>query len=127
MRLTAAFFANRVEVVNSMLDVEGAFWSSVTVAPDAPAFLCNTVVLCEVDDEDIGRQFTLIIDGEGPTGRHLPAFSFPFKVDSHVLFMCMPSMALPIETGGGFHRYRFRLDGQHERVEVRIAVRPALA
>ena len=123
MRLTAAFFANRAEVVNGMLNVQSAFWASTTVAPNANGFSTDAVVLCDADAEDIGRQFTLTVDAEGPTGRRLPAFAQDFTLDAQSLFVCVPGLVLPIEPGGGFHTYRFRLDGQHERVDVRLAVR----
>ena len=126
MRLTAAFFANRAEVVDGMLNLNSAFWASTTVPAYATFFRCDVVVLCEVEPEDVGQQFTMIIDAEGPTARRLPAFTSPFTLESRSLFMCMRSLALPIEPGGGFHTYRFRLDGQHERIDVRLAVRPAL-
>ncbi|HEX2212223.1 MAG TPA: hypothetical protein VHH12_01920 [Mycobacterium sp.] len=125
MRLTAAFFANRVEVVDGMLNLDGGFWASTTVAPNATAFQCDAVMLCDADAEDVGQQFTLIIDADGPTGNRLMPFVSKFTVDAPMKFMCLPSMVLPIEPGGGFHTYRFRLDGQHERIDVRLAVRPA--
>lgn len=123
MRLTTAFFANRAEVVDDMLNVQGGFWVSTTVDPDAEFFMCDAVVLCECVPEDIGREYTLVIDGEGPTGLRLPAISHTFAVSGPSQFMCLPATALPIERGGGFHRYRFRIDGQHELVDVRLAVR----
>ena len=123
MRLTAAFFANRAEVADNMLNLEGAFWASTNVAPNANAFRCDAVMLCDVDAEDVGQQFRLVIDCEGPNGRPLPSVVKNFTVDGPMLFMCVPSMVLPIEPGGGFHRYRFRLDGQHDLIDVRLAVR----
>lgn len=128
MRLTAAFFANRAEVVNDMLNVDGGFWRTTTVVPRAVAFECCAVVLCEVDKDDIGRPFALRIDAEGPTGRRwVPAQSSNFTVNGPMMFMCFPSMVLPIEPGGGRHLYTFRLDGQHERIDVPLAVRLARA
>ncbi|SEH83467.1 hypothetical protein SAMN04489835_4691 [Mycolicibacterium rutilum] len=122
MRLTAAFFANHAEVVDNMLNVEGAFWASTTVAPNATAFRCDAVVLCDTEPDDVGDEFTLVVDSEGPSGRLAP-FSQTFSVTGESLFICMPATVLPVEAGGGYHRYRFRLDGQHEFVEVRLAVR----
>lgn len=126
MRLTAAFFANRAEVVDGMLNMAGGFWSSTTVAPTASEFLSYTVVVCEVDEQDIGQRFTLIIDGVGPSGRRwAPAHTSSFTLGSHILFMCMPLMVLPIESGGGPHLFTFRLDGQHERIDVPLTVHVA--
>jgi hypothetical protein len=123
MRLTAAFFANRAEIVDGMLDVKGGFWNSITVAPDVTAFRCYTVVIVDVDPEDIGEDYTLVIDGRGPGDeRWTPAHKSSFTLTSRILFMCMPLMLLPVAPGGGAHVYTFRLDGQHERVDVPLAV-----
>lgn len=123
MRLTAAFFANRAEVVDGMLDMEGGFWRSTSVDPTATSFRCFTVVVAEVDPDDVGQRFTLIIDGAGPSGhRWAPAHSSTFTLESPIVFMCMPLMVLPIEPGGGEHFYTFRVDGQHERVDVALNV-----
>ena len=46
-----------------------------------------------------------------------------FSVDAPSMFMCFPSMVLPIDPGGGRHVYSFRIGGQHERVDVPLAVR----
>jgi hypothetical protein len=126
MRLSAAFFANRAEVVDHMLNVEGAFWKSVTIAPRSIRFVCSAIILCEMDATDVGQKFALHIDVNGPMGHQLaPAFSTEFTVDTPSMFMCFPSMALPIDPQGGRHVYTFRLDGQHERVDVPLAVRVA--
>ncbi|MCV7278656.1 hypothetical protein H7J88_03205 [Mycolicibacterium flavescens] len=122
MRLTAAFFANRSEVVDNMLNVEGAFWASTTVAPESTAFRCDVVVLCDTEPDDVGAEFTLVIDSEGPSGPLAP-ISQAFTLAGESMFICMPATVLPVEPGGGYHRYRFRLDGQHEFVDVRLAVR----
>lgn len=123
MRLITVFFANRAEVVDDMLNLEGGFWASTTVAPNAGAFRCDAVLLCDAGRDDIGEQFSLVIEADGPSGRRLSANASAFTVQSPMKFMCMPSMMLPIERGGGMHIYRFRLDGQHERVDVPLAVR----
>lgn len=126
MRLTTAFFANRAEIINGMLNLEGGFWKSTTVAPTATSFLTYLVVVCEVDPSDSGQQYTMQIDAQGPSGyRWAPAHSSSFTIDGPVQFMCMPMMSFPIEPGGGLHHYTFRLDGQHERVDVPLAVRVA--
>jgi hypothetical protein len=125
MRLTAAFFANRARVVDGMLNLRGAFWASTTIEAGANGFRTDAVILCEVNPDDIGSTFRLIIDAEGPTGRHLPTYASDFVVEASMKFMCLPSLVLPIEPGGGFHTYRFRLDGQHDRIDVRLAVRQA--
>ncbi len=126
MRLTAAFFANHAEVVDDMLNVEGGFWKSTTVEPNASGFLCNIVVVCEVEASDVGQQFTLQIDGHGPSGHQWsPAHSSTFTLERPIHFICMPMMTMPIAPGGGLHAYTFRLDGQHERVDVLLAVRVA--
>lgn len=128
MRLTAAFFANRAEIVNDMLNVEGGFCKSTTVAPDSTSFRCYTVVTCDVDADDVGQRFSLQIDGEGLTGhRWTAAHSSNFTFAAQTMVMCMPLMVLPIEPGGGLHRYTFRLDGQHERVDLPLAVLVASA
>jgi hypothetical protein len=122
MRLTAAFFANRADVVDGMLNVAGGFWSSTSIAPGASGFRCHVVVLCEVDTDDVGRQYTLHIDAEGPSGqRWAPVQSSNFVIEGPMLFMCSPTV-LPVELRGGRHVYSFRLDGQHERVDVPIDV-----
>jgi hypothetical protein len=124
MRLTAAFFANRAAVEDGMLSVGGGFWSSTTVAPRSAGFMSNTVVVCEVDPEDVGRQFSLHIDAQGPTGqRWTPARSRDFTVGSLMMFMILAEIVLPIEPSGGRHVYTFRLDGQHERVDLPLDVR----
>jgi hypothetical protein len=124
MRLTAAFFANRADVVDGMLNLDGGFWNSTTLDPSAAGFRCYTVVVCDADNDDVGQRFSLIIDGQGPSGhRWTPAHSTSFTLDSPIKFMCMPLMVLPVEPGGGPHLYTFRLDGQHERVDVPLTVR----
>ena len=125
MRLTAAFFANRVEVADGMLNLTGGFWASTTVAPTATAFQTDDVVLCDVDAADIGQTYSLVIDAEGPNAHHLPSHTSNFTVEAPMKFMCMPSLVLPIDPGGGHHVYRFRIDGQHERVDVPLAVKLA--
>ena len=126
MHLTTAFFANHAEIVDDMLSVEGAFWKSTTVDHRATNFRCNTVVLCDVEPDDVGQRFSMHIDGEGPTGhRWAPAHSSIFTVEGPMMFMCLPMMVLPIEPGGGRHLYSFRIDGQHERIDVPLAVRVA--
>jgi hypothetical protein len=123
MRLTAAFFANHAEVVDGMLNMEGGFWNSTTIDPNATGFRCYTIVVCEVDPDDVGQRFTLVIDGIGPSGhRWTPAHSSTFTLQSPIVFMCMPRMVLPVEPGGGRHVFTFRLDGQHERVDVPLTV-----
>jgi hypothetical protein len=124
MRLTAAFFANHGEIVDGMLNVEGAFWKTTTVPPGSAGFQCCSVVLCEMNSDDLGEQYSLHIDAEGPSGHRLaPAHSTDFTVEGQSLFMCFPSLVLPIDPGGGRHLYTFRIAGQHERVDVPLAVR----
>lgn len=125
MRLTAAFFANRVEVVDGMLNLEGGFWASTTVAPNATAFQCDVVVLCDMDANDVGESFSMVIDAEGPNEQRLPSHTSSFTVEAPMKFMCMPSLVLPIVAGGGYHVYRFRLEGEHARLDVPLAVRLA--
>jgi hypothetical protein len=123
MRLTSAFFANNADVVDGMLNVTGAFWSSTAVTPGAGGFKCYVVVACELDPNDVGREYTLHVDAQGPTGqRWAPVQSSSFTVNGPMLFMCS-QMGLPVEFSGGRHVYTFRLDGQHERVDVPIDVR----
>lgn len=125
MRLTAAFFANRVEVVDGMLNLEGGFWASTTVAPNVTAFQCDVVVLCDMDANDVGESFSMVIDAEGPNEQRLPSHTSSFTVEAPMKFMCMPSLVLPIVAGGGYHVYRFRLEGEHARIDVPLAVRLA--
>ena len=126
MRLTAAYFAYYAEVVDGMLNLSGGFWASTTVAADATSFRADVAMLTDVGPEDVGRQFGLTIIAEGPTGHRRTAFDSQFTLESRTLFMVLPSLTLPIQPGGGFHTYYFRLDGQHERLAVRLAVRQAL-
>lgn len=124
MRLTAAFFANHADVVDDMLNVEGAFWKTVTVPARSLGFRSCAVVLCEMNVDDVGQPFSLHIDAHGPMGHQLtPAHSTDFTVDSPSMFMCFPSLVLPIDPEGGRHSYTFRLGGQHERIDVPLAVR----
>jgi hypothetical protein len=126
MRLTTAFFANRAEIVNDMLTLEGGFWKSTTVRRNSTSFFSYVVVVVEVDRDDVGQQFTMQIDGQGPSGhRWTPAHVSTFTISGPVQFMCMPMLVLPIEPAGGMHVYTFRIDGQHERVDVPLAVRVA--
>jgi hypothetical protein len=124
MRLTSAFFANRVDVVDQMLNVEGGFWKTTTVAANSTGFRCCAVVLIDIGANDIGQQFALHIDAQGPLGtRRVPAFSKEFTLDGPTMFLCTTSLVLPIDPGGGRHMYSFRIDGQHDRVDVPLAVR----
>jgi hypothetical protein len=127
MRLTAAFLANRAEVVDGMLNVQGGFWASTTVAPGSGGFKCQIVVLCEMDANDLGKQFSLLIDAQGPSGHWARAQSSDFTINSPMMFLCSPPTVLPIEPDGGPHIYTLRLDGQHERVDVPLDVRLARA
>ena len=124
MRLNAAFFANHVDVVNDMLNVDGGFWKTTTVPPNSVRFRCCAVVLYDMDPDDVGQRFALHIDAEGPLGhRQTPAHSTEFSVDAPSMFLCFTSLVLPIEPGGGRHVYSFRLAGQQEQVDVPLAVR----
>jgi hypothetical protein len=69
MRLAGALFANKADVVDDMLNVEGGFWSSTTVEAGSTGFQCNCVVLCDTRRRDIGTQYTLHVDAVGPTGQ----------------------------------------------------------
>lgn len=123
MRLTGAFFANRAEVVDEMLNVEGGFWASTTVAAGSVGFKCRCVVLCDTDPDDEGQEFTLCIDAAGPTGcQWTPAWSTSFTVPGRMTFMVTPPIALPLEPEGGGHTYSFRLTGQHARVDLDLDV-----
>lgn len=123
MRLAGAFFANRAEVVNDMLNVEGGFWSSTTVSPNATGFQCNCVVLCDTRRRDVGTQYALHVDAAGPTGaRWTSAFSTTFQLPSAMKFMILTQLVLPIEPNGGRHVYSFRMEGSHERFDVPLDV-----
>ena len=78
MRLSGAFFANRVEVVDDMLNVEGGVWASTTVPARAAAFQRSCVVLCDTRRRDVGTNYTLIIPNRpahrAQGGRHVYSF-----------------------------------------------------
>jgi len=127
MRLTTAFFANHVDVVDQMLNVSGGFWKTTTVAANSSSFRCCAVVLVDTSADDVGQQFALHINAEGPHGTiQAPAFSHEFTLDGPTTFMCLTSLVLPIDPGGGRHVYNFRVGGRHDRVDVPLAVRVAL-
>lgn len=128
MRLTSAFFANHVDVVEGMLNVEGGFWRTTTVATNSAGFRCGAVVLVDVEADDVGQPFALHIDAVGPRGTlSAPAFSQEFTLDGPTTFMGFTSLVLPIDPGGGRHTYTFRLADQRGGVEVPLAVRVAPA
>jgi hypothetical protein len=123
MRLAGAFFANRAEVVDDMLNVEGGFWASTTVPASAAGFQSCCVVLCDTRRSDVGTQHTLHIDTAGPAGqRWAPAWSTKFQLPSAMKFMVLTQIALPIEANGGRHVYSFRLEGTHERFDIPLDV-----
>jgi hypothetical protein len=123
MRLAGAFFANTAEVVNDMLNVDGGFWASTTVPPRSTSFQSHCVVLCDTRRRDVGTQYTLHIDGVGPTGeRWTPAWSTKFQLPSAMKFMVLTQLVLPIEPTGGRHVYSFRLEGTHERFDIPLDV-----
>jgi hypothetical protein len=111
-----------------MLNVQGGFWKTTTVPPNSTAFRCCAVVLCDMDNDDVGKPWTLHIDAQGPMGHtRTSAHSIEFTVDAPSMFLCFTAMVLPIDPGGGRHTYTFRVGGQHERVDVPLAVRVARA
>jgi hypothetical protein len=123
MRLAGAFFANRADVVDDMLNVEGGFWTTTAVPPSAAGFPCNCVVLCDTRRRDVGTEYTLHIDAAGPTGqRWAPAWSRKFQLPSAMKFMVLTQIALPIEANGGRHVYSFRLEGSHERFDIPLDI-----
>jgi hypothetical protein len=123
MRLAGAFFANRAEVVNEMLNVEGGFWTSTTVPVNTTSIRSNCVVLCDTRRRDVGTQYALHIDATGPTGtRWASAFSTTFQLPSAMKFMVLTQIALPVEPAGGRHVYSFRVEGTHERFDVPLDV-----
>jgi hypothetical protein len=123
MRLAGAFFANRAEVVDDMLNVEGGFWATTAVPARAAAFQCSCVVLCDTRRRDVGTQYTMHIDAAGPTGqRWAPAWSTNFQLPSALKFMVLTQIALPVEPNGGRHVYSFRLEGSHERFDIPLDV-----
>ena len=98
MRLTGAFFANKAGVVDDMLNVEGGFWSSSTVAKGSIGIHCNCVVLCDTEPDDVGQQFGLRIDAAGPSGRvWTPAHATNFDLTTPMKFMVATHVELPIE------------------------------
>ena len=123
MRLAGAFFANRADVVDDMLNVEGGFWATTSVAARSELFQCCCVVLCDTRRRDVGTSYTLHIDAAGPTGqRWAPAWSTKFQLPSVMKFMVLTQIALPIEPNGGRHVYSFRLEGSHERFDIPLDV-----
>jgi hypothetical protein len=70
-RLAGAFFANRADVVDDMLNVEGGFGATTSVAARSELFQCCCVVLCDTRRRDVGTPYTLHntlhIDAAGPT------------------------------------------------------------
>jgi hypothetical protein len=123
MRLAGAFFANRADVVDDMLNVEGGFWTTTAVPASAAGFPCNCVVLCDTRRRDVGTEYTLHIDAAGPTGqRWAPAWSRKFQLPSAMKFMVLTQIALPIEANGGRHVYSFRLEGSHERFDIPLDI-----
>lgn len=82
-RLAGAFFANRAEVVDDMLNVEGGVWASTTVPARIATFQCSCVVLCDTRRRDVGTHYTLHIDAAGPTGQlWTPSWSTKFQLTS---------------------------------------------
>ena len=123
MRLAGAFFANRADVVDDMLNVEGGFWATTSVPAHSELFQCCCVVLCDTRRRDVGTPYTLHIDAAGPTGqRWAPAWSTNFQLPSAMKFMVLTQLALPIEPDGGRHVYSFRLEGSHERFDIPLDV-----
>jgi hypothetical protein len=123
MRLAGAFFANRAEVVNDMLNVEGGFWARTTLPGHSAGFQCSCVVLCDTRRRDVGTQYTLHIDAAGPTGqRWAPAWSKTFQLPSTMKFMILAQITLPIEPTAGRHVYSVRLEGSHERFDIPLDI-----
>ena len=123
MRLAGAFFANRAEIVDDMLNVEGGFWASTTVPAQSAGFQCSCVALCDTRRRDIGTDHRLHIDAAGNTGqRWAPAWSTNFQLPSATKFMVLSQIALPIEPDGGRHVYSFQLEGSHERFDIPLDV-----
>jgi hypothetical protein len=97
MRLAGAFFANRAEVVDDMLNVEGGFWATTAVPARAAGFQCSCVVLCDTRRREVGTEYTLHIDAAGPTGqRWAPAWSTQFQLPGAMKFMVLTQIALPM-------------------------------
>ena len=123
MRVTGAFFANKAEIIDDMLNVEAGFWTSSTVAKGSIGIRANCVVLCDTQPDDIGQQFGLRIDAAGPTGRvWTPAHATNFDLTTPMKFIVATQIALPIEPEGGKHIYSFRIEGRHERIDLPLDV-----
>ena len=123
MRLAGAFFANKAEVVDDMLNVEGGFWASTTVPSGATTFQCCCVVLCDTRRRDVGFHYTVHIDAAGPTAQSwTPAWSTKFQLPSAMKFMVLTQITLPIEPGGWRHVYSFRVEGTHERFDIPLDI-----
>jgi hypothetical protein len=123
MRLTGAFLANKADIVDDMLNVEGGFWTSTTVAKGSVGIRCNCVLLCDTQPADIGQQSGLRIDAAGPTGQvWTAAHEKNFDHTTPMKFIVATQIALPIEPAGGRHVYSFRMEGRHERIDVPLDV-----
>ena len=77
-----------------MLNVEGGFWATTTVAARSELFQCCCVVLCDTRRRDVGTPYTLHIDAAGPTGqRWAPAWSTNFQLPSAMKFMVLTQIS----------------------------------
>jgi hypothetical protein len=123
MHLTGAFFANVAREVNGMLEVGGGCWSSTTVQQGSAGFVTQLVVLADVDGDDVGQEYVVCVDADGPTGsRWAGALSTSFVVTEVLVFMITPQIVLPIEPAGGHHVYNVRIQGQHNRIVLPLQV-----
>jgi hypothetical protein len=114
-------------VVDDMLNVEGGFGATTSVAARSELFQCCCVVLCDTRRRDVGTPYTLHntlhIDAARPTGqRWAPAWSTKFQLLIAMKFMVLTQITLPIEPNGGRHVYSFRLEGSHERFDIPLDV-----
>jgi len=106
-----------------MLEVAGGCWSSTTVQQGSAGFMTQLVVLADVGDDAVGKEYVVCIDATGPTGsRWTPALSTSFVVTDVLVFMITPQIVLPIEPAGGHHVYNVRIQGQHNQIVLPLQV-----
>ena len=79
--------------------------------------MTQLVVLADVDGDDVGQEYVVCVDADGPTGsRWAGALSTSFVVTEVLVFMITPQIVLPIEPAGGHHVYNVRIQGQHNQI-----------
>lgn len=115
MRLTGALFARYAEVNGGMLYVMGGGWTNTTVPAGSTGFPCQCVMLCDTGGDDVGQEFTVLVDMTGPSGQTWQsAVRLGISMTVMAVFMVTPPAVFPIEPGGGRHVYTFRIEGRDD-------------